>query len=91
MDASDALASFLSGMRGPMEPSLLFHLRCIQNVTLAGSGAMVIASGNPSSSSSRKTFMYVKVPIPMPWNWLAKYSILTYFVPSVAYSLFRRR
>jgi len=29
--------------------------------------------------------MYVKVPDPKPKNWLVKYSILTYFVPSVAY------
>jgi hypothetical protein len=28
--------------------------------------------------------MYVKVPDPKPKNWLVKYSILTYFVPSVA-------
>jgi len=47
-----------------------------------------VATGTPSSSSSRPPFMYVKVPDPMPkMKWLVKYSILTYFVPSVA-SLF---
>jgi hypothetical protein len=46
-----------------------------------------VAAGIPSSSSSRPLFMYVKVPDPVPKNWLVEYSILTYFVPSVA-SLF---
>jgi hypothetical protein len=27
--------------------------------------------------------MYVNVPDPVPKSWLVKYSILTYFVPSV--------
>lgn len=30
------------------------------------------------------SFMYVKAPTPMPRNWLVEYSILTYFVLSIA-------
>lgn len=83
----DALASFAIGkMRESHGPAFLLSFALLSRLSgrwQAGFASRV-AAGTPSSSSSRPLFMYVNVPGPTPKNWLVKYSILTYFVPSVA-------